>query len=220
MKDVMGDTTSWREILNGPAAGQHIGQVYRNKEQFALTVSHFIAQGLRRDEAVLVMARPAQWSALVARLATSPEVDLVDAVMKGQLRTIDADVNLSICMRGDVPQWECFQESIVIVQSRKRFGTVRIYSEMTDILWHNRKRDAAVRLEEFWNELMRGHAFSLLCAFHADDADRNAYNAAFNCVCKAHTHLLPHLGEGPSNTGAHAPAGIDSPPTSKRPETA
>ena len=52
-------------------------------------------------------------------------------------------------------------------------------------------RDAAIRLEEFWNDLAKLQTFSLLCAYYMDNLDASAYLGPLECVCKVHTHLIP-----------------------------
>lgn len=201
MNHAISGTTSWRQMLDSLPGGHHVAQLYRNDEQLAETVSHYIAQGLQRGEAVVIIATAAHWTAFVARLATNRTVDLVDVVMKGQLRIMDAEVTLSALMANGMPQWERLQERAgdIIARSRKRFGKVRIYGEMVDILWQKGNRQAAERLEEFWNKLARQEAFSLLCAYRADDADLETYNATLECVCRTHTDLVPRMGN-PRNT--------------------
>jgi len=62
---------------------------------------------------------------------------------------------------------------------------------MVDILWQDGECDAAIRLEEFWNDLARLQTFSLLCAYYMDNLDDRAYAGALQCVCKVHSHLIP-----------------------------
>ena len=216
MSHVGSDTTTWRQMLSGPSAGHHIAQLYRHEEQLAETASHYISEGLQRGEAVVVVATAAHWTRFVSRLATNRTVDLVDVVMKGQLRIMDAEVALSAIMSDGMPQWASFRERAgeIIERSRKRFGMVRIYGEQADILWQKGARQAAVRLDEFWNELGRQHAFSLLCAYRTDDADPEAYNATRECVCRTHTHLVPRPRNGSGNTGTPDGAEIVMPSVS------
>jgi hypothetical protein len=68
---------------------------------------------------------------------------------------------------------------------------VRAYGEMVDVLWQRGERDAAIRLEEYWNELGRLQTFSLLCAYRMDPRDSHAYGGPLERVCKVHTHLIP-----------------------------
>ena len=74
---------------------------------------------------------------------------------------------------------------------RLQYPTVRAYGEMVDMLWQQGKRDAAIRLEEYWNDLGKLQTFSLFCAYPMDPLDSKAYDGPLQCVCKAHSHLIP-----------------------------
>src|ERR1043166_5358939 len=39
------------------------------------------------------------------------------------------------------------------------------FGEMVALLWAEGKRDATIRLEEFWNELAEKYTFDLLCGY-------------------------------------------------------
>jgi hypothetical protein len=42
---------------------------------------------------------------------------------------------------------------------------LRIFGEMVAVLWNDGKHDAALSLEELWNDLREEHDFSLFCAY-------------------------------------------------------
>jgi hypothetical protein len=111
----------------------------------------------------------------------------------GQLKTLDAREMLEGFMVDGAPQWKPFHEAIggLIAQMRLQYPAVRAYGEMVDILWQAGSRDAAIRLEEFWNDLARLQTFSLFCAYFMDPLDSSAYGGPLECVCKVHTHLIP-----------------------------
>src|SRR3954471_15274491 len=62
---------------------------------------------------------------------------------------------------------------------------------MVDILWQRGERKAALRLEEFGNELGRQQPFTLLCAYAIDPLQPEAYGGGLESVCRCHTHLIP-----------------------------
>jgi hypothetical protein len=61
---------------------------------------------------------------------------------------------------------------------------------MVDLLWHDGRPETALQLERFWNDLARLQPFSLLCAYRMDNLDAAAYGP-LECVCRAHTHMIP-----------------------------
>jgi len=67
---------------------------------------------------------------------------------------------------------------------------VRAYGEMVDILWQRGDKQAAIRLEQLWNEIGRLQTFSLLCAYAMDPLRGDTY-ADLESICRCHTHLIP-----------------------------
>jgi hypothetical protein len=184
---------SWRQTLNDLDAGHHVAKLYRNDEQLARVVGDYIAEGLRRGEAVIVVATAEHWESFLRHLAAKQDFDIADVVMRGQLQILDAQLTLSAFMAEGMPQWTNFNEAVsgIITQTRKRFGEIRIYGEMVDILCEERNRIAANRLEEFWNDLAEPHDFSLLCAYRVGESDSSDHAEILASVCKTHSRVIP-----------------------------
>jgi hypothetical protein len=94
-------------------------------------------------------------------------------------------------MEGNVPNAELFQATVgsvfeKIVASR-RYVTVRAYGEMVDLLWRDGKTDAALQLEELWNDLASKYAFSLLCSYDKQGITGEADIAR---ICNVHTQVV------------------------------
>jgi uncharacterized protein Usg len=183
---------SWQEILRGPADGDHIVQVYQDRGFLAAAVGEYVGTGLKEGHATIIIARPDHEQAFKVALRQLG-VEVEDAISRGQLMLLDAQAMLDRVMRDGVPQWRPFHEAIggAIAEARLHFPVVRAYGEMVDILWQNEQRDAAVRLEEFWNDLAKLQTFSLFCAYYLDNLDDRAYGGPLECVCKVHSHLIP-----------------------------
>ena len=59
---------SWRALLEGPAEGAHIAQVYQDDDFLIDMLSHFVRSGLARGEGVVLFVTPRHWEACVRRL--------------------------------------------------------------------------------------------------------------------------------------------------------
>jgi hypothetical protein len=116
-----------------------------------------------------------------------------DALAEGRLNVLDAERTLARFMTSGMPEWKRFHEVVggLIAELRLQWPAVRAYGEMVDVLWQRGERDAALRLEEYWNELGRLQTFALFCAYRIDPLDSVAYGGPLECVCKTHTHLIP-----------------------------
>ena len=176
---------NWHELLRHPAGGDHIVQTWQDEAFLADAVAEYAASGLRAGEAVLLATTPHNRDLLQRRLETI-------AVQHGQLRYLDAEQALARFMQGEMPEWKSFHHLIggQIAELGLRYPAVRVYGEMVDVLWRRGEQDAALRLEDFWNELARLQTFSLFCAYRLDPLDAAQYGP-LECVCKAHTHFIP-----------------------------
>jgi hypothetical protein len=183
----MNATPPWPDLVNNPGSHDHFVQLYQELGPLAEAVARYVDTGLRRGEAAVVIATPAH------RAAFLEKIDAGQAVRQGQLKLLDAEETLAAFMANGMPQWKAFHEVVggLIAELRLQYPTVRAYGEMVDVLWQRGEREAAIRLEEYWNELGRLQTFSLFCAYRMDPLDSQAYGGPLECVCKTHTHLIP-----------------------------
>ena len=174
------------ELVTNPGKHHHFVQLYQELDPLAGAVAGYVAEGLRRGEAAVVIATPAHRAAFLERIRPEKAV-------AGQLRILDAEETLAKFMVDGMPQWKPFHEAIggLIAELRLEYSTVRAYGEMVDVLWQRGSREAAIRLEEYWNDLGRLQTFSLLCAYRMDPLDSGAYGGPLESVCKVHSHLIP-----------------------------
>ena len=175
---------------------KHVVQLYYEEDDLAGAVARFAADGLAAGEAVVFAGSPARWGAVTARLRAGG-VDTHATVLRGQMRLFGARVILSACMSHGVPDRLAFNEAIggILGLMRLRYPAVRIFGELTDVLWSEGRRDAAAAIERFWNALLEAQPFSLLCACPLDSLDGRAYDGALQSVCALHTQLIP-AGDG------------------------
>jgi len=182
------DSRTTDQLLQYPESGDHIVQTWDDESALADTVSRYLDAGLRSGEAALVVARPAHFEMFKRRL---PQARI--AGRSGQLCYLDAEDTMARFMHKGMPDWKRFHIAVggLIAELRLQYPAVRVYGEMVDVLWQRGEREAAIRLEEYWNDLARLQTFSLFCAYQLDDRDSLTYGGSFECVCRLHTHLIP-----------------------------
>ena len=180
-------TLDWPELLRHPGGRDHMVQLYSDPAFLVEGVSQYVGTGLRLGEAALVIARPEHR----ARFARALQRD--GLYPSRALRMLDADATLARFMADGIPEWTAFHQAVggAIAELRLQYPTVRAYGEMVDILWQRGEQKAAMRLEDYWNELGKLQTFSLLCAYGIDPLAAGAYGGALEAVCKCHTHLIP-----------------------------
>ena len=167
---------------------EHFVQLYQDTDRLGEAVARYIGAGLERGEAGIVIATSAHRAALLDRIPNAEA-----ATHEGKLNVLDAEATLARFMANGMPQWLPFREAIggLIAELRLRHPTVRAYGEMVDVLWQRGEREAALRLEKYWNELGQMQTFSLFCACHIDPLDGAAYGGPLESLCNAHTHFMP-----------------------------
>jgi hypothetical protein len=184
----------WPELLQHPAPGNHFVQLYQDEAFLCDAAAQYIGTALRHDEGAIIIATDAHRDAFLRRL-DAEALHPAQALAAEQLVLLDAGETLDRCTVGGLPEWQSFHALIggTIAQMRLAWPAVRAYGEMVDVLWQRGQRDAAVRLEEFWNDLAKLQTFSLLCSYRMDPLGAAAYEGPLECVCKVHTHLIPAL---------------------------
>ena len=188
-------------------AGNHIVQVCQNDTSQVAAVTHYIQEGLLNNEAVIVFARPALRQAVISKM-DGLGLDVQTFKSQGQIKFFDAEfLLLSFLIEGELED-SAFQEFIglPIQAAQLKFGKVRAFGEMVNVLWKKGQYDTAMQLEDFWNDLSKKLEFSLLCSYSLDNLDPNAYDDSLELICKCHKHLVPveesDLSESTADDGA------------------
>jgi hypothetical protein len=190
----------WQKLLERPHSRGHFVQLYETDEQ-ALTnnVGHYLWQGLRQGDGVLVIATP-EHQELFSRHLDTLGGDSGVLRESQQLVLLDAQETLAQFMVAGQPEWERFASVIraALRQVRPAHGAEgsRAYGEMVGILWKARQYAAAIRLEQFWNRLLEQCSFSLYCAYAIDVFGKEFDVGNLDGVLRTHTHLIPSQPNG------------------------
>jgi hypothetical protein len=142
-------------------------------ERLVRNVGRYIVDGLERNQRCIVIATAPHLAAFAAYIETLG-VALVNEQRSGRLAMLDAAEVARDLMEGGMPGAQAFGE-IVAARVRtmdKRYRGLRAYGEIVGVYWSQGERQAAVRLEQMWNDLMRDVDFSLYCGYGIDIFDR------------------------------------------------
>jgi PAS domain S-box-containing protein len=184
------EAPSNKSLLGQPVQHEHLLHLYEKEALLYDAVTHFASAGLAAGEPVILIATEVHRRELIHRLRLKG-CRIEDAMALGQLALLDARHTLSRFMVGEEPDWDKFSSVIgaVIEQSRqgRRDARVRVFGEMVDLLWCDGKKQAAIRLEEMWNELARLHSFSLLCSYKMGNFYKAGDEELVDKVNRAHS---------------------------------
>jgi PAS domain S-box-containing protein len=184
----LGDTAT------APPGEHHVVQFYEDDAFLCETVARFLGEGLGAGEPVVVIATDAHRAAFCAALERN-SVAVEHARACGQMHLYDARATLDEILVHGLPDRDRFRRivggALDAALAGREGRRIRAYGEMVDLLWRDGRRDAALRLEELWNDLARTHAFTLVCAYVMDNFLKESDAAQLARICDLHGHAHP-----------------------------
>jgi signal transduction histidine kinase/ActR/RegA family two-component response regulator len=176
---------------NDMADSDHFVQFYETDEFLVESVSGYVGAALAAEDAAIIIATP-DHRAAIQRELLSRGLDVSSAIERGQFLLLDAQETLAKIVVDDAIDPARFADVVgaAIVSVKQDRRRVRAFGEMVAVLWAEGNPDAAVQLEEQWNELTKLYTFSLFCAYPMSGFGGKA-GAGFDAVCKCHTRVLP-----------------------------
>lgn len=185
-----------------PGLPDHVVQFYETDDFLVEQLAKFASEGLQAGEACVIIATESLRKRVEKRLENE-KFDLRQAQQQGTYITCNAETLLPRFMVDGTPDPERFNRIIGTVISRAARGSrlpaspvrhVRAYGEVASLLWATGNQEAALRLEELWNELAAGATcppFTLLCSYPMSGFAGVAHAAAFRMVCENHAQVFP-----------------------------
>jgi hypothetical protein len=168
----------------------HVVQIYADDTTFLDSLAGFIAEGLKAEESVIVIATTPHRYSLEFRLRALG-FNLAAAVKDDRYLAIDAEGALTKFMVGRWPDSDRFEPFVtdLLSRARKNRRRVRAFGEMVAILWAKGQSGATLQLEQLWNEFCKKEAFSLFCAYPRSGFTKDA-DASIQEICSAHSKVI------------------------------
>ncbi len=185
--------SSWSELLDRAEPEEHIVQLYGGDDRLLTrNVARFLTEGVRRGDGLVVIATGPHAEAIVRQLEEAG-AETAAALREQWLVLLDAQATLNGFMVDGQPDQELFRAVVggVLrdVGARAASGKIRAFGEMVGLLWMSGQQAAAIRLEQYWNEVLTGSTASLFCAYPIDIFDAAADSGGLDAVLCAHTHM-------------------------------
>src|ERR1700688_3604171 len=173
----------------------HSVQFYADDSFLLDGLSRFIGTALGAGDAAIVVATQAHREALERRLQAHG-LSTAKAMRQGRFIVLDATETLQKFMVEGFPDATRFREvlSSVVVRARsavEQGARVVAFGEMVALLWEDGKYDAAIRLEQLWNELGKEHSFFLHCAYPIKSFAHDHHREPFLKICSEHSDVIP-----------------------------
>ncbi|MBC8030028.1 MAG: MEDS domain-containing protein [Pyrinomonadaceae bacterium] len=171
---------------------EHFVQFYEGDGFLLNSLSGFIGTAISSNDAALVVATQAHRDSL-DELLIANGLDVANAKARGQFVSLDAAEMLTRFMVDGSPEPGRFNEVIggLIASVSDGRPRVRAFGEMVALLWADGQYQAAIRLEELWNDLQKAHTFSLFCAYPMNSLGGHKYTEPHSGVCTVHSRVIP-----------------------------
>jgi hypothetical protein len=177
-------------------AGSHSVTFYEDDNVMLEGLCEYVGSALGAGGACVVIATPDHREQLAHRLGESG-FDVALAAANGRYISLDAERTLASFMVDGWPDEALFCRVIepALVRARaaqrSREQSVAAFGEMVALLWARKQWEAAIRLEQMWNQLALRHSFSLRCAYPLGGFADEAQCDLFRQVCAEHGVLTP-----------------------------
>jgi signal transduction histidine kinase len=179
-----------------PGHTAHTVQFYGEDISLIEELSGFIGAALGTGDAAVVIATKEHRDGLAQRLQ-SLGFDTAKAFEQARYVPLDAAETLAKFMLDGKPDAALFTEIIggVLGQAAAaavgKIPRVAAFGEMVALLWAQGNAEAAVRLEQLWNELAQTYPLFLRCAYPMSGFHREDHGDSFQQICAEHSHVIP-----------------------------
>jgi signal transduction histidine kinase len=173
------------------AAAWHGADLYQDDQDLADDAVVFLAPALRDpDAAALLIATAAHRRLIEDRLVASVRGD---GAMTRLVSLDAAGVLASLLVKGGVPDPSRFRDLAEgwLEQANPRGGPVRIFTDLSGLLWRAGHHTTALAIEGRWQDVLRAHPVRLLCGYAKPDVASIGGVPAFHALCEAHTVVIP-----------------------------
>ena len=167
---------------------EHFVQFYEQDDSIVDALCRFVSAGFDGSETVIVVATDDHLNALNSRLCERG-IDVVGSITTGQYVTLSAEKTLAHIKNNGHVSSDYFNNLVggAIRENSLSGRRVRVFGELVALLSAEGNIEAAVQLENLWNDLKLKHPFSLFCVYPMQGLSPDSLEA----VCNTHSHIIP-----------------------------
>jgi PAS domain S-box-containing protein len=173
----------------------HVVYFYQKNDSLLEALCDFVGPALGAGKGAIIISTKAHREGLQQRL-TARGFDIQNASTQGRYVALDAPEILSKIMVNGMPDGPRFFEAVGGTMARIRpllkaaNPEIIAFGEMVSLLWAEGKIEAAIRLEQLWNELAKKHVFSLRCAYQVANFHGEKNPQPLMRVCAEHSAIV------------------------------
>lgn len=172
----------------------HRVQFYKDEPFLIRSVAQHLAASLRDGGSAIVLATKVHRGEILQELA---KLEIPADTLFHRYVAHDASEALSEFMRNDLPdpaRFNDFARNLLRAAQSNAASVsspISAFGEMVAVLWQEGKREAAVQLEQLWNDFIRSHSLSLLCAHPLSHFSSAEDHRLFSHICSQHSSVVP-----------------------------
>jgi len=174
------------------ALHRHEVQFYSDDAVFLDSFARFIGAAMKAGNAAIVIVTKSHRDSLLQRLKEEC-IDIDGAIQQGTFISLDAADTLSTIMVNGVLDPARFFEGVsglieaASKASKAEHPRVAFCGERAGLLWAEGKTDAAIRLEQLCNDLLKTHKVDILCAYPLSSCRGEEDEHLFKRICAEHS---------------------------------
>ena len=174
------------------APHRHEVQFYSDDAVFLDTFARFIAVALKSGDAVIAVITESHRDGLFLRLKTQG-LDPDAAAQQGRYIQLDVAKTLSTFMVNDMPDSARFFEVVGgLIETAAKGATgqhsrVVACGECSPLLWAAGKGDAAIQLEQLWDQVGKTFGVDILCGYALSSFRGPEDEHVFRSICAEHS---------------------------------
>jgi DNA-binding NarL/FixJ family response regulator len=171
---------------------RHEVQFYSDDAVFLDTFAHFIAVALKAGDAAIAVITESHRDGLVLRLKAQG-LDVDAAIQEGRYIQLDVAETLSTFMVYDMPDADRFVEVVgglieaAAKAAKREHRRVVACGECSPLLWAQGKPDAAIRVEQLWDEVGKTFGVDILCGYAFSSFHNEEDEHVFQSICAEHS---------------------------------
>ena len=168
---------------------------YKDPEYLLNAIANFVAGALRSGDPAIVIGTPEHRDGVVQRLYRKG-LDIGEYAKSESYLEVDAESALPEFLVNGEPDPERFLALLDDLLERVRKNPngrrrVAVFGEMVALLWSAGRENAAIRLEELWNEACGTRSVALLCAYPFGLFPGINDEMRFRKICGVHSSVVP-----------------------------
>jgi hypothetical protein len=167
-------------------------QFYFDENSFLDSFTDFVGTALKGGNSVVALVTDPHRDSVPQRLRTHG-VDVAAAMAEGRYMFLDAADVLSTFIVNDMPDPLQFEKSaITLIMKGLGAATsdrprVVLCAECAPLLWSQGKPEAAIRLEQLWNEMSHRYEIDSLCQHPMRSFQGGVASQIFGRICAEHS---------------------------------